>query len=133
MVPVLTAAEMRAADRRTIEEIGLPGAVLMENAGAAVVDAIGRRVPSARRLVVLCGRGNNGGDGFVVARRRLGHRPEVLLFGRRSEVKGDARVHLGAYERSGGTLTEVTDVAGWEAVRARVREADLIVDALLGT
>ena len=71
MLPVLTAAEMRAADRATIEEVGLPGAVLMENAGAAVAaaarGALSPGPPSAR----VCGKGNNGGDGFVVARRLL--------------------------------------------------------------
>ena len=133
MLPVLTAAEMRAADRRTIEEVGLPGPVLMENAGAAVAAAIVRRFPSARRLLILCGRGNNGGDGFVVARRLLTRRPEVFLFGRRGDVKGDARLHLGAYERSGGTLTEIPDVQAWQGVRERLSQVDLVVDALLGT
>src|SRR5689334_2110179 len=104
---------MREADRRTISEIGLPGPVLMENAAAAVAE----RYPSARRVVVLCGRGNNGGDGFVLARRLRERRPEVFLFGRRTDVKGDARIHLGVYERSGGTLIEVADEAAWRAVR----------------
>jgi len=133
MVPVLTASEMRDADRRTIEEVGLPGPILMENAGAAIAAAIVKRFPSARRMVVLCGKGNNGGDGFVAARRLLDRRPTVFLLGRRSEVKGDARVHLGAYERSGGTLTEVADADAWSGVRERVLAADLIVDAMLGT
>jgi ADP-dependent NAD(P)H-hydrate dehydratase / NAD(P)H-hydrate epimerase len=133
VIPVLTAAEMRHADRRTIEEIGLPGPVLMENAGAAVARLIDERFPSARRVVVLCGKGNNGGDGFVIARRLLARQPDVLLLGRRTDVKADARVHLGAYERSGGGLTEVPDVEAWSAVRDRVLAADLIVDALLGT
>ena len=69
---MLTAAEMREADRRTIEESACPGAVLMENAGAAVARggarALSRRAPP---VAVLCGKGNNGGDGFVVARRLL--------------------------------------------------------------
>jgi ADP-dependent NAD(P)H-hydrate dehydratase / NAD(P)H-hydrate epimerase len=133
MVPVLTASEMRAADRRTIEEVGLPGPVLMENAGAAVAAAIVKRFPAARSIVVLCGKGNNGGDGFVAARRLQARAPEVFLLGRRSEMKGDARLHLGAYERSGGTLTEVPDADAWAAVRDRVLAADLVVDAMLGT
>src|SRR5439155_9090081 len=117
MLPVLTAAEMREADRRTIEEIGLPGPVLMENAGAAVAAVIRGRFPQTRRPLVLCGKGNNGGDGFVVARRLLDRRPDVLLLGHRGDLKGDARVHLGVYERSGGTLTEVADEAAWDQVR----------------
>jgi NAD(P)H-hydrate epimerase len=133
MQPVLTAAEMKDADRRTIEEIGLPGAVLMENAGAAVAKAIAERYPAARRPVVLCGKGNNGGDGFVVARRLLHLAPDTYLLGLRAEVKGDARLHMGVYERSGGALTEVADLAAWEGLRSRALSGDLVVDALLGT
>src|SRR5262245_25905265 len=133
MQPVLTAAEMRDADRRTIEEIGLPGAVLMENAGAAVAKAILDRYPGVRRPVVLCGKGNNGGDGFVVARRLLPKAPATYLFGLRSEVKGDARLHMGVLERSGATLTEVADAEAWQGIRERALAGDLIVDALLGT
>ncbi|MBI3932785.1 MAG: NAD(P)H-hydrate dehydratase [Acidobacteria bacterium] len=133
MVPVLTAAEMREADRRTIEEVGLPGVVLMESAGAAVARALRERWPRARRPIVLCGKGNNGGDGFVVARHLLSLAPEVFLAGVRGDVKGDARVHMGAYERSGGRLTELADAVAWEAVRERALSGDVIVDALLGT
>jgi hypothetical protein len=85
VIPVLTAEEMRRADRRTIEEVGLPGPVLMENAGAAVARLVDERFPRARRVTVLCGRGNNGGDGFVVA-RRLGARAEALLLVGRNPV-----------------------------------------------
>lgn len=133
MIPVLTAAEMGQADRRTTEEVGVPGAVLMENAGAAVADAIRRRYPAARRPVVLCGRGNNGGDGFVVACRLLDLQPAVYIAGSRQDTKGDARLHLAAYERLGGTVTELADEAAWQAARAAMGGADLIVDALLGT
>jgi len=133
VLPVLTAAEMQDADRRTIEEIGLPGAVLMENAGAAVASAVRERYPRARRPVILCGKGNNGGDGFVVARRLLDLAPTTLLLGRRDDVRGDARTHLAACERSGSAVAEVPDAAAWREVRGRVRGADLIVDALLGT
>ena len=104
MIPVLTADEMRRADRHAIDEVGLPGPVLMENAGAAVARLVDERFPRARRVVVLCGRGNNGGDGFVVA-RRLGARAEALLLGAREGVEGDALVHLLACERSGGRVS----------------------------
>jgi ADP-dependent NAD(P)H-hydrate dehydratase / NAD(P)H-hydrate epimerase len=133
MRPVLTAAEMREADRRTIEEVGLPGAVLMENAGAAVARAIRARFPHTRRPLVLCGKGNNGGDGFVVARHLLDLSPTTHHLGARAEVRGDARLHLGALERSGGTLAEVPDGGAWAARRAEMGSADLVVDALLGT
>jgi hydroxyethylthiazole kinase-like uncharacterized protein yjeF len=132
VIPVLTGDEMRRADRRTIEEVGLPGVVLMENAGAAVARVVGDRFPSARRIAVLCGRGNNGGDGFVVA-RRLGDRAEALLLGPEDGVLGDARTHLLACRRSGGRVAVVEDAEAWGRAVARLDEADLIVDALLGT
>jgi NAD(P)H-hydrate epimerase len=124
---------MRRADRRTIEEIGLPGLVLMENAGAAVATAIRERFPGARHVVVLCGKGNNGGDGFVVARRLRAAGAEALLLGKKSDVRGDALTHLQACERSGGRVREVADLAAWSAARESVLAADVLVDALLGT
>ena len=133
MLPVLTAAEMREADRATIEGVGLPGAVLMENAGAAVVAAIEKRYPGALRPVVFCGKGNNGGDGFVIA-RRLRHRGAVaVLTGRRDDVKGDAGLHLRAYEGSGGLLLEGSDEGSWAEAIQRLHAADLVIDAVLGT
>jgi ADP-dependent NAD(P)H-hydrate dehydratase / NAD(P)H-hydrate epimerase len=132
VIPVLTSAEMRRADRRTIEEIGLPGAVLMENAGAAVAAVVEARFPAARRIVVLCGRGNNGGDGFVVA-RRLGARALPVLLGTRGQVQGDASLHLDVLMRSGGTLVELADEAAWQAFLPQLEQADLLIDAVLGT
>ena len=133
MRPVLTAAQMKDADRRTIEEIGLLGAVLMENAGAAVARALRARYPGARRPLILCGKGNNGGDGFVVARHLLDLEPSVFLFGSRQEVRGEARLHMGVLERSGGTLIEVADEASWARARAAAAQSNVAVDALLGT
>jgi len=134
VIPVLDAAQMREADRRTIESIGLPGVVLMENAGAAVARVIDERFPSARRLLILCGKGNNGGDGFVVARRLLRRRPEVVLLGKSDDVKGDARTHHDAFVRSGGVVREAPDADAWGLLRDQVLpRADLVVDAILGT
>jgi NAD(P)H-hydrate epimerase len=132
VIPVLTADEMRRADQHTIEHVGLPGVVLMENAGAAVARLVVERFPEARDVVVVCGRGMNGGDGFVVT-RRLGPRAEALLLGRRDEVAGDARTHLLACERSGGRVAELSDTEAWRAALGRVEQADLVVDAVLGT
>src|SRR4029077_8363288 len=95
---VLNAAQMREADRRTIEEIGIPSLVLMENAGRQVVAAIeamhGDLLDGP--VAVLCGLGNNGGDGFVVARTLLqrGIPVLVLVVGRVADVRGDARINL---------------------------------------
>jgi NAD(P)H-hydrate epimerase len=134
MLPVLTAEQMRTADRRTIDEVGLPGAVLMENAGAAVARAIRDKWPAARRILVLCGKGNNGGDGFVTARRLLEYRPEVCLFAPRAAVAGDARLHMASYERSGGQVHEVPDEEAWRARREALLDwAEVVVDALFGT
>jgi hydroxyethylthiazole kinase-like uncharacterized protein yjeF len=134
VIPVLTAAEMRRADRRTIDEVGLPGAVLMENAGAAVARVVAERFPArAARAIVLCGRGNNGGDGLVVARRLAPLGARAFLLGPRDGVKGDALLHLRACERSGGRVVEVRDEGEWASARRAVEEAELIVDAVLGT
>ena len=89
---ILTAAEMGSADRRTAEEFGVPLAEMMENAGRAVARFCLRRYPAAKRVVVLCGKGNNGGDGLVAARllAAAGVGVEVVLLGRADEVKGEA-------------------------------------------
>jgi NAD(P)H-hydrate epimerase len=131
--PVLDAGEMREADRATIEDFGVPGAVLMENAGSAAARQIAARYSKAGRVVVLCGRGNNGGDGFVIARRLRDRAPVVLLFARRAAVVGDAARHLRACEKSGVEVREVVSPRDWRRERPAVLEAQLVVDALLGT
>src|SRR2546427_12910769 len=85
---------MQDADRRTIEEIGLPGAVLMENAGAAVACAVRERYPAARRPVILCGKGNNGGGGLVGARRLLDLPPAPPPLCGRGAAAGGAPTQL---------------------------------------
>jgi NAD(P)H-hydrate epimerase len=133
MIPVLRAEEMREADRRTIEEVGLPGALLMENAGAAVARVIEERFPEARRPLVVCGKGKNGGDGFVVARRLLARDPEVLLLCPREDVTGEAALHLKAYEESGGRVTDASSEEAFQEARERVSRPTLVVDAVFGT
>src|SRR6478609_9437658 len=105
---VLNSAQMREADRRTIEEIGIPSLVLMENAGRQVVAAI-EAVHSdllEGQVAVLCGRGNNGGDGFVVARTLIqrGVDVSVFLIGSVSDVRGDARTNLNVLGQIGLTV-----------------------------
>jgi len=134
VLPVFTAQEMRDLDARAIRELGIPGPRLMENAGAGAARLIGReRGPvRGRRVVILCGRGNNGGDGFVVARhlRARGARVRVFLVGRRADVKGDAAWALGRFT---GKVEEVLTEADLGAVGEAVQGAYLVVDALLGT
>ena len=136
---VVTAAQMRELDRQAIEERGVPSIALMEHAGREVVAAIDARLPDRRgggSVVVLCGRGNNGGDGWVVA--RLLHARGVcdvtaLLVGRVSDVAGDAREMLDGAQHAGVPIVEVADDAAWTAAARRLADAGLIVDALVGT
>jgi len=134
---VLTAAQMREADRRTIEDIGIPSLVLMENAGRQVVAALEAIHPDIfeRQVAILCGRGNNGGDGFVVARTLLqrGVDVSVFLIGQVSDVRGDARVNLDILGRLGVTVVEIADGQAWELHLSEVRDCNLIVDAIFGT
>ena len=134
---ILTADQMREADRFTIEEIGLPSLVLMENAGRQVVAAMEAAFPDleGRRVAVLSGRGNNGGDGFVVARtlRQRGVDVSVFLAGELSAVKGDARTNLEILGRLGLPVVEVGGGQQWELHSSEIRGFDLIVDALFGT
>src|SRR6202165_3336825 len=110
---VLNSAQMREADRRTIDEIGIPSLVLMENAGRQGVAAMKSMYTDLadRQVAVLCGRGNNGGDGFVVARTLLqrGVDVSVFLFGHVSEIRGDARTNLEILGRLGLTTVEIAD------------------------
>ena len=134
---VLNAAQMREADRRTIEEIGIPSLVLMENAGRQVVAAIEaiHGDLAEHRVAVLCGRGNNGGDGFVVARTLLQRGIDVAVFviGRIADVRGDARINLEILGRLGHTTVEVADGQAWELHFSEVAACTLIVDAIFGT
>lgn len=133
MIPVLTAAELRAADREAVDVLGIPGLALMESAGGEVARVIQERFPGASRIAILCGAGNNGGDGYVVARRLLGRRPAVFSIGRARAADGDAARHRASYERSGGRVEELASAADWQRVRGAVLEADVVVDALFGT
>ena len=133
---ILTAAEMGAADRRTAEEFGVPLAELMENAGAAVAGFCLRQYPAAERVVVLCGKGNNGGDGLVAARvlAAAGVDVEVLLLGRADEVKGEAAEALRRLRAEAEVrLREVVDEAGLAEASGVLESAELMMDAVVGT
>src|SRR5262245_52102672 len=115
---VLNTLQMREADRRTIEDLGIPSLVLMENAGRQVVSAMESAFQELEtmRVAILCGRGNNGGDGFVVARvlAERGINVAVYLVGRSADVKGDARTNLAALRNVGLDVVEIGDAAAWE-------------------
>ena len=137
VVKALTAEQMREVDRQTTERYGIPSLQLMENAGAAVADYLSDIFPDLpkRRILLLCGKGNNGGDGFVVA-RRLRERsapPLLLLFAEPSELRGDAATNLQRWREGGGELRVVSSADQWAVAREVLDETDLIVDALLGT
>ncbi|MGD0218368.1 MAG: NAD(P)H-hydrate dehydratase [Desulfobaccales bacterium] len=133
---LLTAAEMRELDRRAIAEVGIPSLVLMENAGRSTYQVLRREFPElAGEVAVLAGRGNNGGDGFVVARclANAGTPVAVFLLGRRDQVGGDARVNLEILAHQGLEVVEVLEESHLQAALHRLARASLIVDALLGT
>jgi ADP-dependent NAD(P)H-hydrate dehydratase / NAD(P)H-hydrate epimerase len=133
----LTAAEMREVDRLTTERYGIPSLQLMENAGCKAADAVWRVVAGREnvRVCVLCGKGNNGGDGFVVARilKDPGLTIRVFLFGEPEDVLGDAATNLARWRDAGNTIESVVSQDDWERVLPEVGSATVIVDALLGT
>ena len=133
---ILTAAQMREADRYTIEDIGIPSLVLMENAGRQVVAAMeaSYEVQLAGRVAVLCGRGNNGGDGFVVARTLLQRGVETLVcvIGSLADVRGDAGTNLAILGQLGVTVVEIADEQRWELHFSEISKCSLIVDAIFG-
>jgi NAD(P)H-hydrate epimerase len=128
---------MREVDRLTTERYGVSSLQLMENAGAAIADYLWNAYPNlhARGVLILCGKGNNGGDGLVVARRlrERGVSPQVILCAEPQAVSGDAATNLKTWQQQMGSLSVVTTAAEWESARAALADADLIVDALLGT
>jgi NAD(P)H-hydrate epimerase len=133
---ILTASEMQRIDRLTTERFGVPSLTLMENAGRSVVEFLTARLePLARhRIVILCGKGNNGGDGLVVARllRDQGFDPRVLLFAGPKGLRGDAAANY-ARLLSSGPPQIIAGPEEWHAIAASLASTTLFVDALLGT
>lgn len=125
-VKLYSTAQVREMDRQAIQNLGIPGATLMERAGIAAFAWLKQSWPEAHQLCVLAGTGNNGGDGLVVARLALldGWKVQVLLVGDDSQIAGDARLNLDRYLAAGGQ---------WKRFDGVIGEADVLVDALLGT
>ena len=150
MLKVLTAAQMREVDRLTTERYGIPSILLMENAAHAVARVITEKLGGSvkgKSIVILCGPGNNGGDGAALARilGLDGAFVDVVLLGRVKDTKGDARKNLGilcsgdftfddVYTSVFGELREITTKDEWNHIQLHLyNEADVIVDAIFGT
>ncbi|MBP7937792.1 MAG: NAD(P)H-hydrate epimerase [Phycisphaerae bacterium] len=151
--PTLTREQCRAVDRYAIEQLGIPGVVLMENAGRNAADLIERWLrrgvsesspsksrPSPRveprpdHVAVVCGKGNNGGDGFVIARHLIhrGYQVGVVLLGDPGTLAGDAAANHAVLVRMGVRIRPLTESSLAPAVRTW-RQCSIVVDALLGT
>jgi hydroxyethylthiazole kinase-like uncharacterized protein yjeF len=129
---IVTAEEMRSIDRATSERFDIPPLTLMENAGAAVADYVLEHHAAADRIVVFCGKGNNGGDGFVAARRlyEQGKKVRVILLADPAELRGDAAVMLGSLPYPAVTVHSIEEL---NTERVRLTQGDLVLDAILGT
>jgi len=139
---ILTADQMRRADRLTTERAGVSFRQLMENAGRQFADFLVNEVLTGdgvrdrpHAISILCGKGNNGGDALVAARYLLqrGQQPRVYLLVSASELKGDARANYDAYLQAGGTVQELAEPADWERERASALDCEVLLDGLLGT
>ncbi|MGD8878585.1 MAG: NAD(P)H-hydrate epimerase, partial [Syntrophobacterales bacterium] len=133
----VTAEEMAEMDRTAIEVVGIPGIVLMENAGRGATEIMHRYFPElgSKRVAVLAGGGNNGGDGFVISRHLWQQRVEVAVYclKKRESYQGDAKINLEIIENLGVPVEEYTDNGSLTALKEELMKADLLVDAILGT
>ncbi len=134
---IATAQEMRDIDKSTVEWFGLPGVALMENAGHAIADKAVEILgePRGKIVFIVCGGGNNGGDGYVAARwlHNSGVRVKLFLALDRTSIQGDALIHLETVVRMGVECFDITEPRGMEKARISSAFADLVIDALLGT
>lgn len=136
---VLTREEVRAVDQWAIKTLGIPGVVLMENAGRSCAELIREKLADIAepKVCIFCGTGNNGGDGYVIARHLLNSKFEVVVVvcGDCEKIKGDAKINLDVLERMGQRIEimqmEDGDIA--RQVEMYAAGADMIVDAIFGT
>lgn len=134
----LSRQQVRQVDRRAIEDYGIPGIVLMENASRALAQAVRQQLAAvvSPRVLIAAGSGNNAGDGFALARHLHNARVEltVLIVGERAKISGDAKINLEIIEQMQLDVRTVShDDQGLSELQAELRRADLLVDALLGT
>jgi hydroxyethylthiazole kinase-like uncharacterized protein yjeF len=134
---ILTGAEMREADRRTIHEVGVPGRVLMESAGRGVAGAMEANIDdlSSKSIVIVCGKGNNGGDGLVLLRTLVGldYDARAFVLAPFEELAPDALDNLQSALKLELPVDAVTNGSEWDLALQEIDTADVIVDAILGT
>jgi len=134
---ILTAKQIREIDQLSSTQFGIPSILLMENAGMRIVEALQKRFDDFEDLNIgiVCGKGNNGGDGFVVARQLIqkGMAPAIFLLGQEEDVSGDARINLDILKAIGCAPTLIADIEDWQQEKTVLFDADVVVDALLGT
>jgi hydroxyethylthiazole kinase-like uncharacterized protein yjeF len=134
---LLTAEEMQRLDSTAINEIGIPGVVLMENAGLQVVEVIYRIIgdPRGKKVIVFSGKGNNGGDGFVIARHLLnsGAEVKVLLFADVKDITGDAKVNLDILHAMGQKVISIVNPNSINIAKFTMAWTDIVVDSIFGT
>jgi len=132
--PALTREQCREIDRRAIEEYGFSGLVLMENAGRGCVDVLDRLGINGP-VIILCGKGNNAGDGFVIARHLeiRGHTCRVLLLCPPAELRGDAATNFAILQKTNVPILDLSQRAGASPPPAELADAAWIIDAMLGT
>lgn len=136
MLPVLSPEQARRFDQFAEQALQLPTAVLMENAGSGAARRLARALDPGARVIVFCGRGNNGGDGLVLARHLglAGYAPRVVLLSPEASFTGDAAANLSAFRNGGGDLLTLDPQAEWaEPLSQLLERADAVVDAALGT
>lgn len=134
---VATSEIMKSLDKKTAEAFGIAGIVLMENAGRAVAQTVIKEfnTQAKKGIVVFCGKGNNGGDGFVAARHLInrGYHVDVIMFGKREELSEDGRTNYAAISRITDIIHDLNDAGEFAKTDINLHEKGLIIDALLGT
>ena len=134
---LVTAGEMQQMDKETIDNMGIPGRILMENAGAGAFRFMDRVFPdlAEKSVGVVAGRGNNGGDGFVMARHlyQKGISVKVYLLSEKGRIQGDARANLNILDPLGVPVVDVPDVVAFKKQKAAMRRHDVWVDSIFGT
>jgi len=132
----LNTRQAKQLDQRAQDEYGIPGLILMENAGlraSEVVLGLLRRKKN-KKVVVFCGPGNNGGDGFVLARHLINHAIQVKIFilVKTSRIKADALINYNILLGMGAVMHEVLEIYDLDAVKTSLKQVELVVDAIFG-